>query len=53
MKKQFNTHTDFIHLNHARLSPWPQCTREAVIRFTEGMHNATPLQSKQWYENEQ
>jgi selenocysteine lyase/cysteine desulfurase len=51
--KQFNTKTNFIHLNHARLSPWPQCTRETVIRFTQGMHNATSVQDKKWYEIEQ
>jgi selenocysteine lyase/cysteine desulfurase len=51
--RQFNNDIDLIHLNHARLSPWPQCTREAVIHFTETMQYATPEHAKQWYETEQ
>jgi cysteine desulfurase/selenocysteine lyase len=51
--KQFNNNIDLIHLNHARLSPWPQCTREAVIHFSQTMQYATPEHVKQYYETEQ
>jgi len=50
---QFNNNTDVIHLNHARLSPWPLCTHEAVNNFSQNMRYATPQQSDDHYETEQ
>lgn len=42
---QFDNNTDIIHLNHARLSPWPRCTREVVRQFSQSMQYAIPRQS--------
>ncbi len=50
---QFHNNTDVIHLNHARLSPWPLCTREVVKHFSQNMQYATPQQSNDYYETEQ
>ena len=45
--QEFPLQSGLIHLNHAGVGPWPKCTAEAIMQFTnENSHRSTQNISK-------
>jgi len=53
LSQQFVTNVDNVYLNHARLSPWPVCSRQVVETFVTQMQQPTAAVMLEWEQKQQ